>query len=234
MNKQWWLRAGVILTWFTFIVIILAGGYLPMYIRKSYAPLAFVALVILALMAIQPETSGAGHGHQESISRSSLLIFLLPVLFVAVVRPGTLSSLAVQTRGISTALAGTDASLAESLAARVATESGYRSMNLKQLLTLVSGSPEKADALPIAVEGMVFKNSSHAPGTFMLVRFLITCCAADATPLGIAVSWDAASGPPPENAWVLVRGKISFSEATPSVIADEIQVMPNPANPYLY
>jgi len=161
-----------------------------------------------------------------------MIIFLAPVLLAALVRPGSLSSLAVETRGISTSFSGTEASLADVLAARVEMEGEYRNLTLKQLLGLIRKDPGRADTLPVAVEGMVYGNVKDSSGSFMLVRFLITCCAADATPLGIKVIW---SGPvAPKNSWVVVRGKVSCTEGEPCFIAEEVRQLPSPSNPYLY
>ncbi|HOJ40512.1 MAG TPA: TIGR03943 family protein [bacterium] len=223
----------VLLTWFSFILVLLASGKLSVFIRKSYAPVALMSLVLLAVMALRCGGSDSQESGPVAISLRSFFLFLFPVVLAIVVRPGTLPIMAVASRGISTSLAAADNSLLEALIARAETEGRYKKMNLKQLVSLASASPEKAGGLLVATEGLVYRKPGDPPGAFMLVRFLITCCAADATPLGIRVESENASQLK-DNTWVLVRGTVSCTGGNSCIVADEVQVVPRPADPYLY
>jgi uncharacterized repeat protein (TIGR03943 family) len=76
---------------------------------------------------------------------------------------------------------------------------------------------------------------SHvAPGSFVLTRFVITCCAADAQPYDVEVRW---RGPPPQRgAWVEVSarfvGRSAGNRLVPRVVAAAVSAVPAPADPY--
>jgi uncharacterized repeat protein (TIGR03943 family) len=70
----------------------------------------------------------------------------------------------------------------------------------------------------------------------MVGRFIITCCVADATAIGIAVH-------PPEgqdvpNGWVRIKGTMTVTNLNGSdallIEADQITSIPEPDQPYLY
>lgn len=88
----------------------------------------------------------------------------------------------------------------------------------------------------VDVEGFTFDNAALPEGDFMVGRFIITCCVADATAIGIAVH-------PPEgqdvpNGWVRIKGTMTVTNLNGSdallIEADQITSIPEPDQPYLY
>jgi uncharacterized membrane protein YcgQ (UPF0703/DUF1980 family) len=74
---------------------------------------------------------------------------------------------------------------------------------------------------------------SEAGRSFTLSRFYITCCVADAVPVGVRV---VAAGPRPEvrrDAWLNVTGVLVRGDREWNVRALRIERIKPPADPYL-
>jgi len=86
------------------------------------------------------------------------------------------------------------------------------------------------------VIGFVYTEPSFDKNEFMVARFSITCCVADATALGLPVYWDKPALT--QGQWIEVKG--TFNQGTfkgtqmPILQADTIDPVTQPAHPYLY
>ena len=72
---------------------------------------------------------------------------------------------------------------------------------------------------------------------FMVARFTISCCVADAVAIGVIVQSDQAAKLAPDS-WVHVNGKFQVQDfdkqKTPILVADSVQPTTQPDQPYLY
>jgi putative membrane protein len=87
------------------------------------------------------------------------------------------------------------------------------------------------------VVGFVYHDDRYGEGHFMLVRYIVSCCVADASALGLVVaSSDAASLT--DDQWVQVRGHFIAGDLDnwqlPVLVADAIEPVAFPNQPYLY
>ncbi|MDD3726245.1 MAG: TIGR03943 family protein [Candidatus Ratteibacteria bacterium] len=230
-KKRDFYQALTIFIWILFLFITLATGKLQAYINKRFFPFTILGLLIL-LMLFVIKLKRFKKEEKENItiqSSLSFIVLLFPILLVVVVRPGSLPGLAAGKRGISQEFAGEN--VMEILKAQIEMEGQYKKLNIKQILTLVKNKPEEIDGKPVAVEGFVFKQ--NVSEKFILVRFLITCCAADATPLGIEVLYSN-TGELKQDIWVKVYGQCRIEEGKPVIIAEEIKETQQPTDVYLY
>jgi uncharacterized repeat protein (TIGR03943 family) len=87
------------------------------------------------------------------------------------------------------------------------------------------------------VRGFVYRDERFPAGTFMVSRFLLSCCAADAAPIGLAVQWPDAEFLD-DDAWVWVSGVFSvetfLGERMPVLVGAEVTAAEQPPQPYLY
>jgi uncharacterized repeat protein (TIGR03943 family) len=87
------------------------------------------------------------------------------------------------------------------------------------------------------VSGFVYREAGWEATTFMVSRFVITCCAADATPVGLYVAWPE-SKTLTEDQWVEVFGQFEIRQIdgkpTPVLLAETVTVIDIPDQPYLY
>jgi uncharacterized repeat protein (TIGR03943 family) len=86
------------------------------------------------------------------------------------------------------------------------------------------------------VTGFVYRRPDLPPDTWLVSRFLVMCCVADATPISLVVY--APGVTVEDDMWVRVRGQFAAETAgqipTPLLIADEVTPIEPPAQPYLY
>ncbi|MCM8804404.1 MAG: hypothetical protein NC833_04025 [Candidatus Omnitrophica bacterium] len=78
---------------------------------------------------------------------------------------------------------------------------------------------------------MVYKGEGKEK--FMLIRFLITCCAADAIPLGVEVEYKNIEDLKNED-WVKIKGKVKIKDGKVIICGENIEKIQPPTNPYLY
>jgi putative membrane protein len=85
---------------------------------------------------------------------------------------------------------------------------------------------------PVTFEGLVTTEPGAGPGEFLLTRFIITCCVADATIAQVKVV-DAPAGALQDNQWVSVTGKLYPLGSDILVDASAVTPIPQPEHPYL-
>jgi uncharacterized repeat protein (TIGR03943 family) len=94
-----------------------------------------------------------------------------------------------------------------------------------------SGQP--ADLIGFVYRDIRFKD----PAQFMIARFAISCCVADASAIGVITQWPGAAKLAQDN-WVHVKGKFAVQtfdgQRTPVLVADTVDPTSQPEHPYLY
>ncbi len=89
---------------------------------------------------------------------------------------------------------------------------------------------EQADVI-----GFVYREPAYDNDIFLVARFTISCCVADASAIGIPVR---SAETIPDGAWVRIRGGFEagqFAERdTPILIAQTVEMVEQPEHPYLY
>ena len=212
---------------------LIISGKLNLYIKKDYVVFTIAGTIIL-LITILFRLKGLRREESariELIPFLALSSFLIPILLGIIVRPENLSTFAASKRGITTEFSSGE-NILKSLKSQIETEGKYKKLTVKQILYLVKKQPEKINHDFVSVEGLVFKQKESLD-SFTLVRFLITCCAADATPLGINVVFFQTQELK-KDTWVKVRGKIEIENKHVKIISDEVLVLDRPRDPYLY
>ncbi|MDQ4095108.1 MAG: hypothetical protein M3174_02750, partial [Actinomycetota bacterium] len=74
---------------------------------------------------------------------------------------------------------------------------------------------------------------SGPPETFTLTRFYVSCCAADAIPFSVPVDPQANTVPSTDE-WARVTGVLEERDGRLVVVADAIEAVEEPDEPYLY
>lgn len=101
----------------------------------------------------------------------------------------------------------------------------------------VAADPTQLDGAPADVIGFVYHDPRLEAGQFLVARFTVSCCVADAFVLGVAVDWPRADELE-SNGWVRVRGPIYAStvdgQMLPRIAAEQVESVPMPEQPYLY
>jgi putative membrane protein len=90
---------------------------------------------------------------------------------------------------------------------------------------------------PADVIGFVYHDAALGDDEFIISRFSVTCCAADAAGVGLLVQWPHAATLEAD-AWVRVRGPVQpgtyNDRPIPVVTAETVEGISPPTQPYLY
>ncbi|MCS7039577.1 MAG: TIGR03943 family protein [Anaerolineae bacterium] len=220
------------------------SGTLFYYIGRRFAwlvPLAAVGCLLMALGVLfhrpEPHDHGEddGHRHGYTLTWMGLALVVVPLLLGWLIPPRPLDSAALSTREIG--LTAPD---------RVATgpirplSLGPREKNILDWLAAFAQNPDPQAFVgqEAHVVGFVYRDERFETETsFMVTRFAITCCVADATAVGLLVRWPQA-GELATDTWVEVRGRFALGvfqgQSLPVLVAESVTPVEPPAQPYLY
>jgi uncharacterized repeat protein (TIGR03943 family) len=223
----------------------LLTGTLVYYINPRYEWLTWVAVAGLGAMALaltgtawrRARDSRRPHGMQ--VGWSALAVLALPVaLGMAPEQP--LGSAALGNREVAVASLPPTA-LTSKTGRRVtrvaAAEPAARSM-LDWLVEFhVADDPKRFAGQGAQITGFVHRDVHLGPDQVQLSRFLLSCCVADATPIGIVVQASELATVP-DDQWLTVTGRFAVGEIggerMPVLVADEVVPIEPPPVPYLY
>ncbi|HUU91538.1 MAG TPA: TIGR03943 family protein [Phycisphaerae bacterium] len=236
---SWW-ELWPMLGWGAFVAYLYAKGRMTLFLRPLYGHLAVGAAAILLLCFVcgwfvrqRSLKREAEHSHDAHVCGAGpsawfavrSLMFLVPIVVGLALPERGLNALAALQRG-----AGDPAMLAELAAqqqlAETHEEQGYgwtTVLGVAQRLRLPE--PQKVGAL-----GFVVRQEKMPPDHFLLVRFQITCCAADASPIAVPVHWPQAHTLE-SNQWVKVFGQTDPEAKV--LVADKVEPTREPSNPYM-
>lgn len=225
-----------------YLLFKIVSGTLYFYINERFTWLVVlggVCLLVLAVVAwpskshVHSHTERA-HDHNHSYSSWPLLIVSVPLVLGFLVPSRPLDSSALDTRGLTTnALLGA---------------SGQQGIELNQpsdqrnVLDWVRAFNYATDPAIYAGEqadvvGFVYKDARLPEGQFLVGRFAVSCCVADAFAVGMIVQSDDA-GRWAANQWVHVNGVVQVGAldgaAVPVIVAESIKEVSVPPQPYLF
>jgi uncharacterized repeat protein (TIGR03943 family) len=96
--------------------------------------------------------------------------------------------------------------------------------------------PDAYTGQPVRVEGFVLLPPDLPKDTFLLSRFVLTCCAADAYPIGVPVLPPPGSPRHRPDTWLRVEGQMQTvtlaGQRQVAIAARKIEPIPAPRNPY--
>lgn len=237
------------------------GGRLDYYVHPRYLVFTVImASIALALCtaraAMIVRSSGAGHDHEDEhadedddpppatrrqavLSGLAVLIAVAVAVGMIVFPPATLSSATALQRdltGGSTPAGGSSLSSAQS--ASSAAFAKFSVLDWSSLLSQTSDVSFYAGK-PVAVEGFITPSPTDPANTFYLTRFVITCCAVDAQPVGVPVYLANWRSTYKSDEWLRLAGGFEANRSTTST--DPIALVPSgvkkidaPSDPYLY
>lgn len=241
------LQTGILIGLGIYLLVKILGGTLYFYINERF--LWLVALGALGFFLLgqavffrSSRERHAGHHHHEhghhahhGVSAWGLAIVALPLLLGFLVPARPLDSTALATRGIST-------SATLSLNSQSQAQELNRPSDQRNVLDWVRAFNYASDPAIYAGEaadvvGFVYHDARLASNQFLVSRFTVTCCVADAFAVGLIVETDDAdqwAG----NTWVHVAGTMRVGrldgQAAPLILAESIKEVPIPPQPYLF
>ncbi len=247
-----WAKSLILFGMGIYLALLILTGKLDNYINQRFAWLAYVGAAIFVLLALvnlygSLRSPARDHDHHHDhdhdhhhdhhndhhhyhIGWDILLIAAFPLLLALLIPSRALGVEAVN-GGVSLSPVG------------VAVEGAFRRDPLdRNILDWLrefdrAATPAAFNGVPVDVIGFVYREPRFPAGGFMLSRFTLSCCVADAFPIGMPVIAEEADAIE-AGAWLRLRGKIEASEFDgaflPVVYPSAIDLVGEPEQPYLY
>lgn len=165
---------------------------------------------------------------------SSALLIAAAILGLVVTPKVFASQTAIQ-RGVTESVGLTRS---QPQAFRSSSNSGERSL-IEWVRTLaVYPEPDAYRGQPVKVQGFAVHPPDLPSEYLMISRFVITCCAADAYPVGLPVKIKENRATYPADTWFEVEGKMITEtlkgKRQLTIEASSLKKIPKPENPYFY
>lgn len=223
------------------------SGQLALYIHPRYFVFTVVMAVIAGVLALAAfafaPTAQDGHEHgNEPGSRwgwlwplGSVLTMVAAVVALLILPPSTLTTATVAQRDLNGS-----ASALTLKAPALPGKGDYSAFTVRDWASLLrSGAKQDFFADKTAtVTGFVSADKTD-PNVFFVTRFVVTCCAVDAQPIGVPVYHPGWQNEYKTDSWVTVTSSFRANPNAASreaivLIPDSIQSTTQPAQPYVY
>lgn len=173
------------------------------------------------------------------IASTTVTLLVVATAFVALIvaPPVTLSSAAVENRSLNANAQTVDSPIDEGETLRGRDTSSFTVKDWAAMLRQGDGEQQVMGERAKLV-GFVTVDPD-APDAFILARFVVNCCAIDATPVGVAVHQPGWQANYPVDSWVEVDGAFvtnpSASSAEPvALMPTTVTAIDQPSDPYVY
>jgi uncharacterized repeat protein (TIGR03943 family) len=236
------------------------GGRLDYYVHPRYlvftvvmASIALALCVARAVMIVRRQAVAHDHDDEDdedddpppatqwqaALSALAVLVAIVVAAGMIVFPPATLSSATALQRdltGGSTSAGGSSLSSAQTASTQAFSK--FTVLDWASLLHQTSDVSFYAGK-PVAVDGFVTPSPTGGADVFYLTRFVITCCAVDAQPVGVPVYLPDWRSTYKSDEWLRLEGGFEADRSTAS--SDPIALVPSgvkkidaPSDPYLY
>lgn len=236
------LKTALLLGLGVYFVYNIASGNQTNYINVRFAWLSYVAaglfLLIGSYSAYDLLRHRGEHHHDHdhdhthvSVSWGTLAVLAIPLIL------GTL----IPSRPLGAEAVDGDLGLTSAAATSNVTTFAINPLNRNVLDWLrVFNSTEDYGELngqPADVIGFVYSEPTFGENQFMVARFTISCCVADASAIGVPTFW-ADTSSLEQGQWVRVQGTMQVGDfrgdSLPILQATSIELVEQPEHPYLY
>lgn len=238
------LQAAILFGLSAFLFYKILSGTLYFYINARFTWLVVLGGAVFLALAFfawpRKDASHAhehedhDHGHAHSRSAWPLAILCIPLALGFLVPSRPLDSSALDTRGLTT---NALMSIGGQTAVQLDQPSDQRNVLDWVRAFNFAADPVIYEGEPADVIGFVYQDPRLPEGQFLVGRFAVSCCAADAFAIGMIVQSDEAHHWA-ANQWVHVNGTIQVSHldgvAVPLIVAESIKEVSIPPQPYLF
>ncbi|MFM7221202.1 MAG: TIGR03943 family putative permease subunit [Nodosilinea sp.] len=242
------LADGVMLVlWAAVIARFSLTGKLYLLLHPDYMGLAYLALVLLLLLGLlrlaqvwravrQGQPAPRSQEHSPLLPRQlSSGVLIAVATFGLIYSPRPFTSETAFQRGITDVLGQTRSRPQRLVLSRQPQErtivDWVRTLN-------VYPEPDAYTGQQVKVIGFVTPMPDWPQNIFMISRFVLTCCAADAYPVGLPVQLPASAPAPGADTWLEVSGTMTTASLGGKrqlvVGSATLTPIPTPRNPYEY
>ncbi|MFT2753909.1 TIGR03943 family putative permease subunit [Clavibacter sp. Sh2088] len=234
-------------------------GQLGLYIHPRYFVFTGIMAVIglvatVAGFALRPADAAEEHDHDHGSAaepsmgaRASLrarasrvavaAVVTITVVAVLVLPPRTLTTSTVTQRALNSSTVASDAAPDQELLGT----SDFSTLGVKDWSQLLAqtADPTFFTSKSVDITGFVSADPDDPEDVFYVTRFVVTCCAVDAQPVGVPVYQPGWSSTLQKDEWVRVTGPFASNPSAGSrqplaVMPQGVQKVDQPADPYVY
>jgi putative membrane protein len=234
-------------------------GQLGLYIHPRYFVFTGIMAVIglvatVAGFALRPADAAEEHDHDHGSAaepsagaRASLrarasrvavaAVVTITVVAVLVLPPRTLTTSTVTQRALNSSTVASDAAPDQELLGT----SDFSTLGVKDWSQLLAQTtdPTFFTSKSVDITGFVSADPDDPEDVFYVTRFVVTCCAVDAQPVGVPVYQPGWSSTLQKDEWVRVTGPFASNPSAGSrqplaVMPQGVQQVDQPADPYVY
>ena len=225
-----------------------ATNQLNLYIHPRYIVFTVIMAALGLVFVVGSLISPPDHDHDDAEPRGrggralsviGSVVTLVIAVALVVVPPATLTTATADQRVINASqLSSTAKSVGSAASAPSGASAKFSVADWASLLRQTS-DPTFYTAKPADVVGFVSADKTDPDNVFYVSRFVITCCAVDAQPVGVPVylpNWKNGFAP---DSWVRVKGDFATNPSRES--SQPVVLMPTsttkteqPSDPYLY
>jgi putative membrane protein len=236
-------------------------GQLGLYIHPRYFVFTGIMAVIglvatIAGFALRPADAAEEHDHDHgsgasadpaSAGRSPLraraarvavaAVVTVTVVAVLVLPPRTLTTSTVTQRALNSSTVASDAAPDQELLGT----SDFSTLGVKDWSQLLAQTtdPTFFTSKAVDITGFVSADPDDPEDVFYVTRFVVTCCAVDAQPVGVPVYQPGWKSTLQKDEWVRVTGPFASNPSAKSrqplaVMPQGVQQVDQPADPYVY
>jgi putative membrane protein len=225
-------------------------GQLGLYIHPRYFGFTLVMAAIGLIFVVASFFFSSSFVASPPVGRStprrmaltaaaSGVLLVVAAITVLAIPPATLTSATATQREINSGgLDRTDS--AEQAAALVGT-GDYERLSVKEWVSLLAQSEDPALYADKAARltGFVLPDADDPNNVFYIARFVVTCCAVDAQPIGVPVYLPGWSNTYATDDWVEVAGTFTPNPSTKAAASlavkpTTIDAVEEPSDPYVY
>lgn len=254
MRTRLWIRSTLMVLLGLYFIDTLQSGRVALYINESFfwlagfAGIMFLVLgvagVLELLRAPRPSTADQyaqlerdpkAHLHGVAPSWLVLAIIAVPLALGVLIPARPLGAAAVSMTGFTSSV-----SAAQSSGGAMVLSIPPSERNLLDWLRAFGNSAnlDEFNGQEVDVVGFVYRDIRLDEQTqFFVMRFIVSCCVADASSVGLVVETPDALKFAPDS-WVRIKGKLKVKEVadqrTPILIPESIESVEQVAHPYLY
>ena len=223
-----------------------ATGKLILYIHPRYVVFTVIMAAIALVITIASVLVKRDHEHDEPQSRwqkvvsgTAIAITLVIAAAMIVIPPATLTSATASQRDVNSAAVGVDDTTVEE--ADAAGSSQFASFTVRDWASLLRQTTDLAFYADKAVDvtGFISEDPSDPDNIFFVSRFVVTCCAVDAQPVGVPVYLENWKSQFSADDWVKTTGVFgvnpsSTSDESIALVPSTVEKVSTPDDPYLF
>ena len=227
------LGGGLVLAaWASMFWWLLFTGRVNLYLSTNTSWVVPVGAVLLTAAAVGRLLSARASSAQALERREQVVLALMvvPVILVMVLPPATLGSFSASKK----TKFSPGVTLSSSFYDDITSTSRITLLSVAAAQTSSAGARALAQRAGSDVDfvGVASRDPNTPADEFLLTRYVITCCVADATIVQVRVV-DVPPGAARPNEWVQVEGQIYPLGRTMLVDASSVRTVPRPPTPYL-